>query len=62
MDTRKLDAGAGDSAGDSPHVSDADVVANGGDGMSRRGKNRENVTNEAKIDKTAIIIQDKDIV
>ncbi|MFI5461638.1 MAG: hypothetical protein ACHRXM_40150, partial [Isosphaerales bacterium] len=40
----------------------ADAVPNRSDGMSPRGGNSENVTNEAKFDETAIIIQNKEPV
>ena len=56
------DAGAGDAGGNSRDVSDADAVANGGDGMSPRGENRENDTNEAKFDESVINIQSKEPV
>jgi len=48
--------------GNSGDVSDADAVANRGDGMSPRWKNSENATNEAKIDETVISVQNKDPV
>ena len=48
--------------GNSRDVSDADAVANRGDGMSPRGENRENDTNEANFDENAIVIQDKEPV
>jgi len=40
-------------------VSEADAIPNCGDGISPPGENGENVTNLAKFDETAIIIQDK---
>ena len=59
---RRLDTSAGDAGGNSRHVSDADAVANRGDGMSPRGENSENHTNEAKFDESVTIIQNKDPV
>jgi hypothetical protein len=55
----KLKCIAGGNARD---ASDPDAVANRGDGMSPRGENSENATNEAKIDDQVIIIQNKEPV
>jgi hypothetical protein len=62
LEGSELDAGAGDAGEKSRDASDAVAVANPGDGMSPRGENSENVTNEAKSDETAIIIQNKEPV
>jgi hypothetical protein len=48
--------------GNSRDVSDADAVAHRGDGMSPRGENSENDTNEANFDENVIIIQNKEPV
>jgi len=58
----ELDAGAAEAAGNSHDVSEADAIPNRCDGISPPGENRENVTNEAKVDETAIIIQNKEPV
>jgi len=62
LEGSELDAGAGDASGNSRDVSDADAVANRGDGMSPRGENSENDTNEAKFDERVIIMQNKESV
>ena len=46
----ELDASVADAGKDSPEVSDADAVANHGDGISPRGENGENDTNEPTVD------------
>ena len=48
--------------GNSRDVSDADAVVKRGDGMSPRGENSENDTNEANFDESVTIIQNKDPV
>jgi hypothetical protein len=62
LEGSELDAGTGNAGGNSPGVSDADAVANRGDGMSPRGENSENDTNEANFDENVIIIQNKEPV
>ena len=62
LEASELDACAGDAGGNSRDVSDADAVANRGDGISPRGENRENDTNEANFDENAIVVQDKEPV
>ena len=61
----ELDAAVADAGEDSPEVSDADAVADRGDGISPRGENSENDTNEPTVDEfdaRAIIIQNEDPV
>jgi len=45
--------------GNSRDVSDADAVANRGDGILPQGENSENDTNKAKFDESLIVIQVK---
>jgi len=55
----ELDAGAGDAGGNSLDVSDADAIANRGDGIFPRGENSENDTNDAGFDENLNVIQVK---
>ena len=61
----ELDAGVVGAGKDSPEASDRDAVADRGDGISPRGENSENDTNEPTVDEfgaSAIIIQTEDPV
>jgi len=48
--------------GSSPEVSDADAVPDRGDAMNQRTETIQNVTNEAKFDETATVIQNEELV
>ena len=63
--TSELDSTVADAGGDSPEVSDANAIADCGDGISPRGENGENDTNEPTVDEVdgrAIITQNEDPV
>jgi len=49
LEGSELDAGAGHAGGNSRDVSPADAIADRSDGMSPRGENSENDTNEANF-------------